>query len=124
MSTPAHIPTGNFPPHASVHTLDLEKTADRLIAQLPGHRRQSETLAREGGTSVVMMAMEAGDIVQEHSAKGPVSVHLLRGHAILTAGGKGVELRPGQLGFMEPGLMHDLRAEQQSVVLLTLSGAA
>ena len=122
MSSPSHVPQGNYPPHRPAHLLDLEQTADRLVAKLPGSRRQTETLARQGTSSVVLMALEAGDAIQEHSAGGPVSVHLLRGHAVLTAGSETFDLRPGLLVFMEPNLRHALRAEEQSVVLLTLSG--
>ncbi len=124
MSTPSHIPQGNYPSHGPAHLLDLEQTADRLLAQLPGNRRQTETLAREAGSSVVLMALEAGDAIQEHSAGGPVSVHLLRGHATLTAGDNAFDLRPGQLVFMQPNVRHAIQAEEQSVVLLTLSGTA
>jgi quercetin dioxygenase-like cupin family protein len=70
------------------------------------------------------MAMEAGDAIEEHSAKGPVSVHLLRGHASLQANDHDHELRPGQLLLIQPEVRHDLRALEQSVVLLTVSGGA
>ena len=121
MSMPAHIPKGDYPAAAAVHLIDLEAAADRLKAKLPGHRRQTETLAREAGTSVVMMAMEAGDAIKEHSATSPVSVQLLRGHIALNAGGQALELRPGQLAFMQPNVPHDVSALEQSVVLLTLA---
>lgn len=89
----AHIPKGDYPATAAVHLLDLESAADRLAASCPD-RRQTETLAREAGTSVVMMAMEAGDAIKEHSAKSPVSVQLLRGHVALNAGGQGSGAAP------------------------------
>lgn len=123
-SMPSHIPQGNYPAHAAAHLLDLEQAADRLLAQLPGNRRQAETLARESGSSVVLMALEAGDAIQEHSAGGPVSVHVLRGHVQLTAGEEKYDLRPGQLVFMQPNVRHGVAAAEQSVVLLTLSGTA
>lgn len=122
MANPDHTPTGNYPLQAPVHLLDLEVSADELLAKLPGNRRQTQNLAREGGVSVVMMAMEAGDAIQEHSTKGAVSVHLIRGHAVLAAGNDSFELRPGQLVLIQPEVRHDLRAEEQSVVVLTISG--
>jgi quercetin dioxygenase-like cupin family protein len=70
------------------------------------------------------MAMEAGDAIAEHSAKGAVTVHLLRGHAVLTAGDESFELRPGRLVLLQPEVRHDIRAEVQSVVMLTVSGGA
>ncbi|MCC6961380.1 MAG: cupin domain-containing protein [Dehalococcoidia bacterium] len=121
MSLPAHIPQGNYPASTTIHLLDLEQDADRLLAKLPGHRRQAETLAREGGTSVVMMAMEAGDLIKEHSAPSAVAIHLLRGMISLNVDGKTHELRSGQLAFLQPGVPHDVSAQQQSVIVLTLS---
>lgn len=121
MSMPAHIPKGDHPAPAAVHLLDLEAAADRMAAKLPGHSRHTETLAREAGTSVVMMAMEAGDAIKEHSAKSPVSIQLLRGHVALNAGGQALELRPGQLAFLQPDIRHDVQALEQSVILLTLA---
>ncbi len=41
-----------------------------------------------------------------------------------TGGGKVLDLRAGQLGFMQPEVRHDIRAEEQSVVLLTIAGGA
>ena len=122
MTTPSHIPTGTYPAHAEVHLLDLEQAADELIARLPGNRRQTETLAREGGVSVVLMAMEAGDELDEHSVASSVTIHLLRGHATFKANGENRSLRPGQVMLLQPAVRHALRAEAQSVVLLTITG--
>lgn len=124
MTTPSHVPTGNYPAPAPIHPLDLEATADRLLAKLPGHRRQTESLARESGTSIVMMAMEGGDEIKEHSAGGPVAIHILRGQIQLTAEGQTYDLRPNQLVFMQPDVRHDLHANTQAVVLLSISGIA
>jgi len=123
MSLPPHIPTGNYPASAPVHVLDLELAADQMIAKMQGRRRHTETLAREAGTSVVMMAMEAGDVIKEHTAPSAVSVHLFRGMIELNAGGQSLELRAGQLAFLQPKVPHDLAAKEQSVVILTLSEA-
>lgn len=122
MPRTTHTPTGDYPHPASVHDLDLTAIADKLTARLPGNRRQSENIARESGVSIVMVAMESGDAIQEHAADGVVSVQVLRGHAILSTPTETVDARPGQLVLFQPGVRHDLRAEEQSVVLLTVTG--
>lgn len=124
MPEPTHLPQGNYPKPAAVHSVDLDGVADRLIAALPGHGRRSENLAREGGTSLIMMAMEGGDLLREHSADGVVMVQVLRGHTTLTAGKETFDLRSGELVMLQPGVRHDLQAEEQSVVLLTIGGGA
>lgn len=106
-----------------MQSLDLELAADRLLAELPGHGRRTENIARTDGVSVLMIAMEAGDALEEHSAPGAVTVHILRGHASLSAGAEQYELRPGQLLVIPPAVRHNLRALEQSVALLTISGS-
>jgi quercetin dioxygenase-like cupin family protein len=115
-------PTGEYPKPAKVHHHDLEAAADELTGKLPGNRRQTKSLARESGVSVIIMAMEAGDVLDQHSADGVVTIQLLRGHATLMADGQPLDVRPEQLVMMEPGLKHNLQAEEQSVVMLTVTG--
>ena len=122
MPETTHTPTGQYPQTQPVHHLDLEGEADRLLAQLASHEQQSQNIAREGGVSLVMMAMEGGDAVREHSTPGATSVQVIRGHTTLIANGQSVSLRPGELLLFQPGVRHDIRAEEQSVVLLTITG--
>lgn len=122
MARTTHTPTGKFPPHTQVHHIDLEAAADELLARLPGNRRQSESLAREAGVSVVMMAMEAGDAIQEHSAEGVVAVQGLRGRIAVTADGQTVEIAARQLVLFQPGVRHSVHATERAVLLLTVTG--
>lgn len=124
MPETTHVPEGNYPKPAPVHQVDLDGVADRLIATLPGHGRRSENLAREAGVSLIMMAMEGGDLLREHSTDGVIMVQVLRGHTTLTVGKETFGLRSGELVMLQPGVRHDLRAEEQSVVLLTIGGGA
>lgn len=122
MADTHHEPTGKHPPHAAVRLLDLDESADRLLGALAGHRRQTETLAREAGVSILLMAMEAGDMLREHSAQGVVSIQLLIGHASLNAAGETFDILPGQLVMLQPGVRHDVSAIEQSSLLLTITG--
>lgn len=117
-----HPPSGDYPQPARFHDLDLLAEADRLTQALPGHQQRSRNLARESGVSVVLMAMEAGDTLAEHSAPGVVTFQLLRGHVTLVVDGQDVDLREDRLVLLQPGVKHDARAEEQSVVLLTVTG--
>jgi len=119
--TTSETPKGDHPVQAQIHLLDLEEAADSLLQKLRGTNRQSQNLAREAGVSVVMMAMEAADVVAEHSAAGPVTVQLIRGRARLTTAIDAVELHPGQMVLIQPGVRHDLSAIQRSVVVLTIA---
>jgi len=122
MPETTHIPTGEYPKPAPAHQIDLETHADELLATLPGSRRQSKSLAREAGVSIIMMAQEGGDVVKEHAAPGVVTVYALRGIVNLRTADKTIELRSGQMAVFQPGVHHDLEAQEQSVVVLTLTG--
>jgi quercetin dioxygenase-like cupin family protein len=122
MAETHHEPAGKHPPHAPVRLLDLDESADRLLEGIAGHRRRTETLAREAGVSILLMAMEAGDMLREHAAQGVVSIQLLIGHASVRAGGESFEILPGQLVMLQPGVRHDVSAIEQSSLLLTITG--
>jgi quercetin dioxygenase-like cupin family protein len=124
MPRTSHTPTGKFPQHTRAHHIDLEAAADDLLARLPGNRRQSQSLAREAGVSVVMMAMEEGDALAEHSAEGVVTVQALRGRISVVAGEDVADLAPRQMVLFQPGVRHSVRADERSVLLLTVTGGA
>jgi quercetin dioxygenase-like cupin family protein len=115
-------PQGDYPHPSALHHIDLAHHADALLASLPGHTRQSKNIAREGGVSLLMMAMEAGDMLREHSAPGVVAVQVLRGRTAIACEGKTVDVGEGELILFQTGVRHDLRAKEQSVVLLTVTG--
>ena len=122
MPRPTRTPTGNFPEHSQVHHIDLEAAADELLGRLSGNRRQSESLAREQGVSVIMMAMEEGDAIKEHSADGVVTVQALRGSMSVTSLGETVDLLPSQMVLFQPGVRHSVQAVGRCVLLLTVTG--
>ena len=122
MPTTTHTPKGDYPEPAPAHLIDIESEADKFSQALTAGGRQTRNIAREAGVSLVLMAIEAGDAVREHSTPGATTVTAIRGHVVVTSGGHSMDLRPGQLVLFQPGVRHDLRAEEQSVVLLTISG--
>jgi quercetin dioxygenase-like cupin family protein len=117
-----HTPTGKFPQRAEVHQIDLEAAADELLERLPGNRRQSESLAREQGVSVILIAMEEGDAIKEHSADGVVTVQALRGRISVTSLGEAADLPPRHMVLFQPGVRHSVQAVERSVLLLTVTG--
>lgn len=124
MPETTRTPSGKYPQPAPVHVLDLEREADRLLAELPGRSRRSENIARESGVSLVLMALEGGHRLDDHAAQGVVTVHVLRGRATVRADGTERELGPGQVVLMQPGVRHDVIAGEQAVILLTVTGGA
>jgi len=116
------VPKGNYPKSVKVHYVDLRSEAEELLSRLPGHRRQTKELSREAGVSVIMMAMESGDAMREHSAKGVATVQVLSGQVTLASEDNVNSLTPGQLVLFQPGICHDVEAVERSVVLLMVTG--
>jgi quercetin dioxygenase-like cupin family protein len=123
MTLPTHVPQGEYPHQTPVHYIDLETEADRLVSELPGYGRRSRNLAREGGISIVLMAMESGDRLAQHSSDGTVIIQVLRGQVSLTANGHSQSMRDGEAALLQPNIKHDIAAEEQSVVVLTVASS-
>ncbi|MBK9612725.1 hypothetical protein [Candidatus Amarobacter glycogenicus] len=66
--------------------------------------------------------MEAGDQVQEHSAPGVVSIHVMRGHATVIAEGEAFSLRPGQLALLHQGSPPTSAPNRNPSLILVVSG--
>ncbi|MGH2610513.1 MAG: hypothetical protein ACRDHF_15640 [Tepidiformaceae bacterium] len=122
MPRTTRTPSGKYPEPAQMHHIDLEAAADELLGRLPGNRRSSESLAREAGVSVVMMAMESGDAIQEHSANGVVAVQLLRGRIAVSSNNETVTLEPREMVLFQPRVRHSVKAADRSVLILTVTG--
>ncbi len=104
------------------HAFDLAAEADALLREPhlgdPGHRQK--TLYKHAAQTVSLFIFEPGAGLRSHRAKGDVSIHLLRGHLRVTAGGVPHDLHAGHLLLLAPGIEHDLHAVEQSHMLLTV----
>ena len=113
----------NRPLAGPMLSFDLERHLTELKQDEAYHRsgRAGRTLAKSGRLRITMTAMTAGNVIGTHQAESPMTVHVLRGHIRFRAHGQQHDLRQGQLLFFGPGDAHDIRAEEESVLLLTLS---
>lgn len=85
--------------------------------------RRAITLAKHSGLRVVLTALRAGAVLDEHLAAGALAVQGLEGRIRFQAGGETRTLGPGDLLVLEPGLPHSVRADEESVFLLTVAQA-
>lgn len=100
---------------------------DRLVRELRGDEsyvrsgRLGRTLARSGRLRLVLVALKAGVEVGTHHADSPMTIQLSEGRLGFTIRGKPFELDAGQVLFFGPGDAHDIRALEDSALLLTIS---
>lgn len=83
--------------------------------------RAGRTLAKSGRFRMTLVAMAEGNEIGTHQADSPMTLHLLQGHLRFRADAKEHELRGGEVLFFGPGDAHDIRAGEESALLITLS---
>ena len=125
MNRTAHAPRRT--PSAPSEPLDLHAAADQLLVEARTLRaqRSARTLTPGAGAPVkqTLLALVAGQRLEEHPAPGPTTLQTVAGQVVLHHGDHAVELPEGAWATC-PGGAHDLEARADSVVLLTVAHMA
>jgi len=79
------------------------------------------TLFRENGLRTLLLHLKAGEQIPEHQTRGALTVHCLKGRATFASGDERAELRPELLISLPPQAPHSVLAQQDTVLLLTIS---
>ncbi len=82
---------------------------------------RTTTLVREGGLRAVLFHLNAGEELPEHHTRGAITVQCLAGESMLAAGEERAEMKPGLLISLGPGAPHSVIAQEDSVLLVTIS---
>lgn len=83
--------------------------------------RNSKTLVKQPDFRIVLIALQKGGHLEEHSADARISIHTLSGHVKLQMPDQTVDLPGGHLLVLDRALEHDLEALEESAILLTIS---
>lgn len=104
-----------------VFRLDEERvrTADPAAVKRGGP--SARTLLKDGPLRVTLIVLGAGGAIAEHSADGPITVHVLDGDIRFTAAGQAHELRAGDLLSTHGGIRHSVASEHSGSFLLTVA---
>jgi quercetin dioxygenase-like cupin family protein len=101
--------------------LDLQDEIDGLREQAAEHGIGGKTLAKLPGLSVVLVLLNEGHDLEEHSVDGPAMVQVLEGEITLNVEGESVRISADHAGVMAAGTPHDVHAETDSILLLTFN---
>jgi quercetin dioxygenase-like cupin family protein len=107
---------------ASVLQFDLPAEMEQLRqGRIYEHGGPSgRTLLKEPDLRIVLMTLKAGGRMEEHSASGPSSIHVIEGLLrVHVADGQG-ELGPGSVLTMESAVRHEVEAVEDCAFLLTI----
>jgi quercetin dioxygenase-like cupin family protein len=100
--------------------VDVHATLNEIQRELKsGHT--ARTLVKHGSLRIVLVVLKAGATVPEHQTEGRVSIHAIGGRVRVHAGGTAFELPAGRLLALDPGERHDVKALEDSAVLLTIA---
>ncbi len=97
--------------------------AKRAAAASSGRSAKTVYGGHEHALRQTVIALTAGSSLDEHESPGEATVQVLRGRVRLTAGKVVWEGRTGDL-LVVPDARHALRADEDAVLLLTVSKAA
>jgi quercetin dioxygenase-like cupin family protein len=82
--------------------------------------RNAITLTKRAGLRLVLTVLRQGAVLREHRAPTAVTLHVISGRMVVRVGDRSLELGPGEVVTMEPGLTHAGEARADTAFLLTL----
>ena len=83
--------------------------------------RNSKTLVKQPDFRIVLVALSAGKMLEEHETAARISIQTLRGQVTLQLADQAVDLPAGHLLALDRALRHDVVAVKESAFLLTIS---
>jgi quercetin dioxygenase-like cupin family protein len=89
----------------------VEYSADSIV---------SKTILNKSAGTITLLAFDRGQKLSEHTTPYDAVVHIIDGKAILTIGGKDVEVTSGQIIIMPGNVPHAVTADEKFKMLLTM----
>jgi quercetin dioxygenase-like cupin family protein len=105
-----------------VQSIDLSAARAPLVAAAAAAptRHRPTTLIRFGGTTVALFHFSQGSSLPEHLTHGTVTIHVLEGQLTVRAQGQTHALPAGQILVLAKDIKHDVHADQETFMLLTV----
>lgn len=102
--------------------LDLEDCFDDLLEEpheaVDGHRQI--TIARHDSLTLIVFYFQEGSRIPEHVVDGAVTIHVLDGELEVETAEEVHHLEDDQLLILAAGVQHDMRALEDTRMLLTV----
>lgn len=86
-----------------------------------GDKPQISVMMETPSSKEIRICMKEGNIMQEHTAPGAITIMLLRGKLLLTSNSKDEILEDGDIVYFDAKVPHSLEALDECVVRLILS---
>lgn len=102
--------------------LDITEINDEMVAEsaaVEGLRQK--VLLNQPDVTIVLLSFEEGGIKANHTAPGTATITVLKGAVDFEVLGKQHKLSESQAIVLQPNIMHNLKATEKSLVLVTIS---
>lgn len=110
------------PTGSPVLVFDVNEYIERLMRERNWQAgRDSQTLVKYADFRIVLTVLRAGSRLHEHQTAGPISVHTVKGHILMHADGRTVDLPAGRVPALDRAVPHDVEAVEDSAFLLTIA---
>jgi len=83
--------------------------------------RRAEILIKTDTLRVVLISMLKGGKLHDHTAPGPITIHVLKGKMAVSIEGASQVLGEGELVSMAPGIVHAVEGVEDGAFLLTIA---
>lgn len=101
--------------------IDLEEAQDSLLIGDSGvNGLRSKVLFDNGGTTLIMLSFDKGGTKPRHTVPGIATLAVVSGDMSISVLDKPYEVKAGQLLVLQPNVLHNLTAKQDSVMLVTI----
>lgn len=103
--------------------IDLRQSAEELAQEPHGNRQGHQQIAlyKHGSATLALFRFQQGGSLPAHKAAGTVIIQVLEGALTVATGETRQHLSAGQLLILAPNVPHDVFADEQSLMLLTVS---
>lgn len=106
--------------HGPLHIVDIDSESYRLRREMKAAAvpRDTITLLKTDGLSVLMIVLNAGASIEDHAAPAPITITPLEGALRFFTEDRGATIGPGDVVGCDAGVRHTIEAESDSVFLL------
>jgi quercetin dioxygenase-like cupin family protein len=110
------------PTAGRVLTVDLDAQIETLLHESYWQvGRNSKTLVKYPDFRIVLTALRANTVIQEHQAAGRISIQTVRGRLKMRAAAQEFEIPQGHMLVLDRTTPHDVEALEDSAFLLTIA---
>lgn len=99
-----------------MHTFDLNE-----FAHFDDTKPNVQVIARSGHARQILFCFRAGQGLRQHTTSSQIAVQVIAGQLTFTANEESRTVTPGQLVLLEANAPHSLLAENDTIMLLTMT---